>query len=156
VSTSYRYIRFFKEIGIEDVPSVGGKNASLGEMYRELTPKGVLVPNGFAITAQAYGYVLEKAGITARLREALEGLQPDDVEERDEGVKEMIRLAVEGCKRNHRHSGLCGQAPSDYPEMARYLIEIGIDSISLNPDAVLKTTLNVLEVARQLGRRAPV
>jgi len=81
VSTNYRYIRFFKEIGIEDVPSVGGKNASLGEMYRELTPNGVLVPNGFAITAQAYWYVLEKAGIAARLREALEGLQPDDVED---------------------------------------------------------------------------
>jgi pyruvate, water dikinase len=79
-----------------------------------------------------------------------------DYDERDEGVKQMIRLAVEGCKRNHRHSGLCGQAPSDYPEMARYLVEIGIDSISLNPDAVLKTTLNVLEVERELGRRSRV
>jgi pyruvate,water dikinase len=79
-----------------------------------------------------------------------------DYDERDDGVKEMIRLAVEGCKRNHRHSGLCGQAPSDYPEMARYLVEIGIDSISLNPDAVLKTTLNVLEVERQLGRRGRI
>jgi len=79
-----------------------------------------------------------------------------DYDERDAGVKEMIRLAVEGCKRNHRHSGLCGQAPSDYPEMARYLVEIGIDSISLNPDAVLKTTLNVLEVERELGRRSRV
>jgi pyruvate,water dikinase len=75
-----------------------------------------------------------------------------DYDERDEGVKQMIRLAVEGCKRNHRHSGLCGQAPSDYPEMAQYLVEIGIDSMSLNPDAVLKTTLNVLEVERRLGR----
>ena len=42
-----------------------------------------------------------------------------DYDERDEGVKEMIRLAVEGCRRNHMHSGLCGQAPSDYPDMAR-------------------------------------
>ena len=50
-------------------------------MYRELTPKGVQVPNGFAVTAQAYWYVLEKAGIAARLREALDGLQPDDVED---------------------------------------------------------------------------
>jgi pyruvate, water dikinase len=75
-----------------------------------------------------------------------------DYDERDEGVKQMIRLAVEGCKRNHRHSGLCGQAPSDYPEMAQYLVEIGIDSMSLNPDAVLKTTLNVLEVEKHLGR----
>jgi pyruvate,water dikinase len=64
----------------------------------------------------------------------------------------MIRLAVEGCRRNGRHSGLCGQAPSDYPEMARFLVEIGIDSMSLNPDAVLKTTLSVLEIERRLGR----
>jgi len=75
-----------------------------------------------------------------------------DYDERDAGVKDMIRLAVEGCRRNHRHSGLCGQAPSDYPDMAAYLVELGIDSISLNPDAVLKTTLNVLELEKALGR----
>jgi pyruvate,water dikinase len=75
-----------------------------------------------------------------------------DFDERDTGVKEMIRLAVEGCKRNKRHSGLCGQAPSDYPEMAEYLVQIGIESMSINPDAVLKTTLHVLEVEKQLGR----
>jgi pyruvate,water dikinase len=77
-----------------------------------------------------------------------------DYDERDEGVKDMIRLAVEGCKRNRRHSGLCGQAPSDYPEMAQYLVEVGIDSMSLNPDAVLKTTLRVLELEQRLGRGA--
>ena len=76
-----------------------------------------------------------------------------DYDERDDGVKEMIRLAVEGCRRNHRHSGLCGQAPSDYPEMAQFLVEIGIDSMSLNPDAVLKTTLQVLELEKKLGRK---
>jgi pyruvate,water dikinase len=75
-----------------------------------------------------------------------------DYDERDAGVKEMIRLAVEGCRRNRRHSGLCGQAPSDYPEMAQFLVEIGIDSMSLNPDAVLKTTLSVLELEKRLGR----
>src|SRR6201997_946242 len=63
-----------------------------------------------------------------------------DYDERDEGVKEMIRLAVEGCRRNGIHSGLCGQAPSDYPDMAEFLVRIGIDSISLNPDVVVKTT----------------
>ena len=47
-------IKWFREIGIEDVPIVAGKTASLGEMFRELTPKGVKVPDGFAITAQAY------------------------------------------------------------------------------------------------------
>jgi pyruvate, water dikinase len=77
-----------------------------------------------------------------------------DYDERDDGVKEMIRLAVEGCARNAIHSGLCGQAPSDYPDMAEYLVEIGIESMSLNPDTVLKTTEHVLEVEKRLGRPA--
>lgn len=75
-----------------------------------------------------------------------------DFDERDEGVKQLIRMTVDGARRNHRHSGICGQAPSDYPEMAEYLVEIGIDSISLNPDTLLKTTRHVLEVERRLGR----
>jgi pyruvate,water dikinase len=74
-----------------------------------------------------------------------------DYDERDEGVKLMIRLAVEGCRRNQIHSGLCGQAPSDYPDMAEYLVEIGIDSISLNPDTVIKTTQRILELESRLG-----
>ena len=73
-----------------------------------------------------------------------------DYDERDPGVLEMIRLAVEGAKRNHRHSGICGQAPSDYPEMAEALVRYGIDSISLNPDSVLKVTRHVLELERAL------
>ncbi|MEF3075732.1 phosphoenolpyruvate synthase [Methylobacter sp. Wu1] len=74
-----------------------------------------------------------------------------DFDERDPGVKEMIRLAVEGARRTGSHSGLCGQAPSDYPEMAEFLVEIGIDSMSLNPDTVLKTTQLVLETEQRLG-----
>ncbi|HTP21702.1 MAG TPA: phosphoenolpyruvate synthase [Solirubrobacteraceae bacterium] len=74
-----------------------------------------------------------------------------DYDERDEGVKLMIRMAVEGCARNEIHSGLCGQAPSDYPDMAEYLVEIGIDSISLNPDTVTKTTQRILELENRLG-----
>jgi pyruvate,water dikinase len=75
-----------------------------------------------------------------------------DFDERDPGVKEFIRLAVEGCRRNHIHSGLCGQAPSDYPDMAAFLVEIGIDSMSLNPDTVIATTQRVVELERRLGR----
>ena len=74
-----------------------------------------------------------------------------DYDERDEGVKEMIRLAVEGCRRNGIHSGLCGQAPSDYPDMAEFLVRVGIDSMSLNPDTVVKTTRQILEVEQQLA-----
>ncbi|MEV3901520.1 phosphoenolpyruvate synthase [Mycobacterium sp. NPDC050551] len=73
-----------------------------------------------------------------------------DYDERDQGVKEMIRLAVEGCRRNGIHSGLCGQAPSDYPDMAEFLVRIGIESMSLNPDTVVKTTRQVLELERLL------
>jgi pyruvate,water dikinase len=76
----------------------------------------------------------------------------NDFDERDAGVKTMIKWAVEGARRNGRHSGLCGQAPSDYPEMAEYLVEIGIDSMSLNPDTVLETTQRILALEQRLGR----
>jgi pyruvate,water dikinase len=75
-----------------------------------------------------------------------------DFDERDEGVKEMIRQAVVGAHRNHRHVGICGQAPSDYPEMARYMVELGVDSMSVTPDTLLKTLRAVLAVERELGR----
>jgi pyruvate,water dikinase len=69
-----RYIRWFEELGIEDVPLVGGKNASLGEMYRELTTQGVRVPNGFAVTAQAFRDGLTAAGAWDELHGLLDGL----------------------------------------------------------------------------------
>jgi pyruvate,water dikinase len=61
--------------------------------------------------------------------------------ERDEAVKTMLELAISGAKRNKRKIGICGQAPSDYPDLAAFLIKCGIDSLSLNPDAVLKEIL---------------
>jgi pyruvate, water dikinase len=73
-----------------------------------------------------------------------------DFDERDPGVMKMIQLAVEGCKRNNRHSGICGEAPSDYPEMAEYLVKLGIDSISLNPDSILKTITNIVAVENKI------
>ncbi len=75
-----------------------------------------------------------------------------DYDERDEGVKRMIKMAVEGCQRNHRHSGICGQAPSDYPEMAEYLVKLGVDSMSLNPDSVLQTIKNIGKLEQELHR----
>ncbi|KQV69579.1 phosphoenolpyruvate synthase [Nocardioides sp. Root122] len=74
-----------------------------------------------------------------------------DYDEQDPGVMRMIRMAVEGCRRNGIHSGLCGQAPSDYPAMAEFLVEIGIDSMSLNPDSLLRTTRTVVEAEERLG-----
>lgn len=77
-------------------------------------------------------------------------------DERDPGVMRMVAMAVDGARRNGRHSGLCGQAPSDYPDFAAFLVRQGIDSISLNPDAVLKITLKVLELEAQPPSPAPV
>jgi pyruvate, water dikinase len=70
-------------------------------------------------------------------------------DERNEAVKEMIRQVIQIAKATHRKIGICGQAPSDYPEFAKFLVEQGIDSMSLNPDSVLKT---LLEVARAESR----
>ncbi len=77
-----------------------------------------------------------------------------DFDERDPGMFEMLRLAVDGAKRNERHSGICGQAPSDYPEVAQFLVRHGIDSISLTPDSVLKTMAAVREIEEEQGRES--
>jgi pyruvate, water dikinase len=75
-----------------------------------------------------------------------------DFDERDPGVKALIKQAVEGAARHGKHSGICGQAPSDYPDMAEYLVEIGIDSMSLNPDSVLGVTRSVLALEARMGQ----
>jgi pyruvate,water dikinase len=77
---SYRYIRRFGELGIDDVPLVGGKNASLGEMYRNLSGESVRVPNGFATTAQAFRDYLAHNGLRERIQAALEALDVTDVD----------------------------------------------------------------------------
>jgi pyruvate,water dikinase len=91
-----KYIRWFAELGADDVPQVGGKNASLGEMYRELSAEGVRVPNGFAITAAAYRHVLDSANAWPELRDALAGLDPSDVADlarRAQRAREIIYAA---------------------------------------------------------------
>ncbi len=75
-----------------------------------------------------------------------------DFDERDPGMLEMLRLAIEGAKRNGRHIGICGQAPSDHPEVAEFLVRNGIDSLSLSPDRVLATISRIVELERTLGR----
>jgi pyruvate,water dikinase len=71
-------------------------------------------------------------------------------DERDPAVKAMIASVIKAAKAKGRKIGICGQAPSDYPEFAQFLVEQGIDSISLNPDAVLKTTVAMLEMEQRL------
>ncbi|WP_448565128.1 phosphoenolpyruvate synthase [Trichothermofontia sp.] len=67
-------------------------------------------------------------------------------DERNIAVKRMVQIALKAAKKYNRKIGICGQAPSDYPEFARFLVEEGIDSMSLNPDSVLKTILDIAKV----------
>ena len=72
-----------------------------------------------------------------------------DFDERDPAMLEMLRLAVTGARRNHRHSGICGEAPANYPEIAAALVGFGIDSISVNPSSLIKTFHVVAEAEAQ-------
>ena len=88
------FVKWFEDLKIEDVPSVGGKNASLGEMIRTLGEQGVKVPSGFAITAYAYKYMIEKAGIDVQIKDILSDLDTHDVHnlaERGEKIRTLIR-----------------------------------------------------------------
>jgi pyruvate, water dikinase len=67
------------------------------------------------------------------------GIVAKHFDERDEAVKVMLGLAIDACRRANKYVGICGQGPSDHPELAQWLMERGIDSISLNPDTVVET-----------------
>ena len=88
-----KFILWFNELRIEDVPLVGGKNASLGEMYSNLTSKGVKVPNGFAVTAHAYNYLLEKGKIKDEIKKILKGLNTRDMKNLSEKGR-LVREAI--------------------------------------------------------------
>ncbi|MGY3447908.1 phosphoenolpyruvate synthase [Bradyrhizobium sp. USDA 4353] len=78
-----------------------------------------------------------------------------DFDERDPGLLAMLKLAVEGAHRNRRHVGICGEAPANYPDVARYLAELGIDSISVNPASLVRTMEVVRAAEQALIARAP-
>lgn len=87
------FVIWFKDLAISDIPLVGGKNASLGEMYNNLVPMGVNVPNGFAITAYAYAYFLDKTGLKQRIKDVLTDLDTHniaDLQKRGKQVRDMI------------------------------------------------------------------
>jgi len=93
-----KFIKWFEEVGTGDVALVGGKNASLGEMIRNLSEKGVAVPSGFAITAEAYRYLLQETGIQEKIRDTLVDLDTHDMENlsrRGSHIRALIKNA--GC-----------------------------------------------------------
>jgi len=97
MSTQPAFIKWFADITIADVPLVGGKNASLGEMVRELTSKGVKVPNGFAITAEAYRHFIREAHLDQQIRATLADLNTNDttnLSQRGHAVRQAILSAT--------------------------------------------------------------
>jgi pyruvate,water dikinase len=91
-----KFVLFFDQLSIKDVPIVGGKNASLGEMFVGLKKRGIVVPDGFATTAEAYCYFLANSGLEKKIREVLKGLDTrkvTDLHRRGEMVRKMIIAA---------------------------------------------------------------
>jgi len=92
-----KHVLWFDEIELDDIPEVGGKNASLGEMKRELTAKGVTIPDGFAVTAHAYRYLLKSSGIEKEIEKTLSGLDTHDMQnlsERGAKIRSLIYNAA--------------------------------------------------------------
>ena len=90
---SSKYISWFKDLTIKDIPTVGGKNASLGEMYAKLTAKGIIVPNGFAITAEAYRAHMKENGLEGKIKKLMSGLNARNVRDlavAGEKIRQMI------------------------------------------------------------------
>ena len=92
--TSYKYIKFFNQIGIKDIPVVGGKNASLGEMYQNLANKGIQIPNGIATTSDAYFYFLKESGLDSKIREKIKTLNFKDLHNLNVVSKEIRDLII--------------------------------------------------------------
>lgn len=108
MSSIPNFIRWFSDLGIDDVPLVGGKNASLGEMYRELSPRGVRVPFGFAITAEAYRYFLKQGNLDEVVRKELARLDKYDL------------ASLQSVGATIRHAMLATDLP---PDLARQILD---------------------------------
>ncbi len=118
------------------------------------------IPNN-VIQVDAFAHVFDGFSIGSNdLTQLTLGVDRDseivafDFDERDPGMLEMLRLAVTGAKRNHRHVGICGEAPANYPAIAQYLTELGIDSISVNPSSLPRTIAVVREAESRSQAKA--
>jgi phosphoenolpyruvate synthase/pyruvate phosphate dikinase len=113
------------------------------------------------VCSEAYRHQLREAGLEEKIRSHSAYARAWTVTPRSSrpsstsgtpAVKKMITQVISVCHAKKRKIGICGQAPSDYPDFAQFLVEQGIDSISINPDIVLKTTVAILEKERGLKR----
>ncbi len=124
-----KFILWFNEIGIKDIPIVGGKNASLGEMYRKLTPIGVKIPNGYAVTAAAYDYFLDNSGVKDKIKKILKNLDTGD----------MKNLSQRGAQ--IRKTILQAEFPEDLKkEITNYYHQLSQQFKAVNTDVAIRSS----------------
>ncbi|MEZ4673357.1 MAG: phosphoenolpyruvate synthase [Caldilineaceae bacterium] len=124
-----QWVRRFRELTIGDVPLVGGKNASLGEMIRALTTKGVQIPDGFAVTAEAYRAFLHYNELDGQIRAILQGLDPNNVDDLLSRTGQV------------RHLILAGDFPADMAaEIIAFYHELGREYRTPNPDVAVRSS----------------
>ncbi|WP_457681531.1 phosphoenolpyruvate synthase [Thermovibrio sp.] len=124
-----KLVLWLEEVGIKDVPLVGGKNASLGEMKKNLEPKGVRIPDGFVITANAYRYFIKFNNLEEKIREILKGLNVNDIDDlhkRGEKIRELIKS---------------GKFPEDLKELVKkYYRELSAKFNTENVDVAVRSS----------------
>jgi pyruvate, water dikinase len=133
-TTTSRWIRWFAETTLADIPLVGGKNASLGEMYRELAAQGVQVPNGFAITADAYRDFLSETGVDRQIERILANRKPDDV------------TSLQACGRAIRHAIIA----AELPEGLQAAISQAYEELCGDPELLLDVAVRSSATAEDL------
>lgn len=124
-----QHILWFKELTIKDIAKVGGKNASLGEMFKNLTNKGVRVPNGFAVSSQAYFYFLKSAGLDEKIKKILKGLNTGN-------IRDLSKRGAEA-----RQAMLSAEFPEDLKKEILFAYkELGRFYKTKNPDVAVRSS----------------
>ena len=135
------FVRTIKEAGavIDAMATCGLKQAADGLQVIMMceVPSNVILMGSFATYFDGFSIGSNDLTQLTLGVDRDSALLSDEFDERDEAVLQMMKMAIHAAHQHKRYIGICGQAPSDYPEIAEFLIEVGIDSISLNPDSVL-------------------
>ncbi len=158
MTKSKKFILWFSEIGMKDLALVGGKNASLGEMYRKLTKKGIHIPNGFAVTSYAYKNFLKKTGAGIKVKEILKGLDARNIK----NLKEKGRRIRAEILKAELPEELKEAIKKAYQQLCRYyqreLLDVAVRSSATAEDAPtasfagqLETYLNIRGENQLLG-----
>jgi pyruvate,water dikinase len=142
VNEGQQVLAIMKEYGLER-----GKNALRIVMMCEIPSNAILADeflkhfDGFSIGSN------DMTQLTLAL-DRDSGLVMEAFDERDPAVKRMLHLAIQACRKQGKYVGICGQGPSDYPDLAEWLMSEGIESMSLNPDTVVETWLHLAKAAQ--------